>query len=208
MVLQRIPLLAIAFLGTAAAAAQGASDVARSGAPPGALTPRAAAAPLKGELRVSPGGLRLVAMQTSIDALAKGFNQLSGYAKAYEFMAKSIPEMVKQCSAKAYSVQDQAAAGCSAGDTVAQCSDKLLKHCLASFKGTSLPGGIGLPIGSLGGAPYGSTGGSTTGSLRVGFSIQDFQKAANAVAAEARALSQALSVYAGQVEQNAKSLLP
>lgn len=45
MTLQPVPLLAIAFFGAFAATAQAAGDAARSGAPPGALTPRAAAAP-------------------------------------------------------------------------------------------------------------------------------------------------------------------
>lgn len=215
MTLRTMPLLAVALFGALASAAQAAGETGRSGAPPStappssALAPRAVAnAPLKGELRVSPGDLRLVAMQTGIDALTKDFNKLSGDAKAYESMAKGIPEMAKQCSAKAYSVQDQAAAGCSASDTVAQCSDKLMKHCLANFKGTSLPGGIGLPGGSVAGVPMKGVGGSNSGSFRIGFSLQEFQQKAGATAAEARALSQSLSAYASQVEQNAKKLAP
>lgn len=209
MTLERMLLLAVALSNAIGSAAQAAGDTGRSGAPPSsALKPRAASAPMKGELRLSPGDLRLVVMQSSIEALTQEFNKLSGDAKAYESMAKGIPEMAKQCSAKAYSVQDQAAAGCSASDTVAQCSDKLLKHCLANFKGTSLPGGIGLPGGSTRGVPYGTPGGSATGSGKIGFSLQEFQQKAGATAAEARALSQSLSAYANQVEQNAKKLAP
>lgn len=205
---KRMLWLAVALSSAIGSAAQAAGDTGRSGAPPSALTPRAASAPLKGEMRVSPGDLRLVVMQTSIDALTKDFNKLSGDAKAYESMAKGIPEMAKQCSTKAYGVQDQAAAGCSASDTVAQCSDKLLKHCLANYKAASLPGGVGLPGGSVAGVPMKGPGGSNSGSFKIGFSIQEFQQKAGATAAEARALSQLLSAYASQVETNAKKLAP
>ncbi len=210
MTVNRNFCVAVALCSAVGSAALAAGDTGRSGAPPsGALAPRAVAnAPMKGELRVSPGDLRLVAVQTNIDALTKDFNKLAGDAKAFEAMAKSIPEMVKQCSAKAYSVQDQAAAGCTAGDTVAQCSDKLLKHCLANLKATSLPGGISLPGGSVAGVPMTNPSGAGSGAGKIGFSIQEFQQKAGATAAEARALSQLLSAYASQVESSAKKVTP
>lgn len=45
-------------------------------------------------------------------------------------------EHVRACCSdnRSFSVQDQKAAGCSGSDTVNQCTDKLVKYCLHSFK--------------------------------------------------------------------------
>jgi hypothetical protein len=190
--------LACAFVADVAVATDwGRAGVTPSNAPASTLSPRSTSAtPLKGEMRVSPGGLQLSGVKTNIEALSKDFGKFAGNAKAYEFMAGGIPEMVKQCSSKAYSVQDQAAAGCTANDTVAQCSSKLLKHCLANYKGNAISTDFGLP------------GRTNTGSVKVGFSIQEFQQSAAAAAAGARALSQSLNLYATQVENSAKALVP
>lgn len=193
-----------------------AADSGRGTAPPSSpLSARGATAPapLKGELKVNPGATsvgaaRVTALKTSVDALTEKFSQLSGNAKAYESMAKSIPGMVQQCSAKSYSVQDQQAAGCTASDTVAQCSDKLLKHCLANYKGSSISTGIGIPVGSIAGVPIKSPGTSGQSSVQIGFSIKEFQQAAQSAAMGARAMSQLLDLYASQIDQEAKALLP
>jgi hypothetical protein len=201
--------LAAASLTLVATAASVAADPSRAGAaPPSALPARVGAPTLnRGEVRVNAGDLRLIAVQTNIAALTKEFDKLSGDAKAYEAMAKAIPGMAQACAAKAYGAQDQAAAGCTGGDTVAQCADKLLKHCMANYKGTSLSIGIGMPGGEIKGVPIAVAGNANRG-IKVGFSLQEFQQKATAAAAEARALSQQLAAYASQVELNAKKVLP
>jgi hypothetical protein len=212
--------LAISTVVTATAAiglaAAWAADSGRGAAPPSSPLARGATAPapLKGDLRVNPaatnlGATRAITPATNVDALTQKFSQFSGNAKSYEYMAKSIPGMVQGCSAKSYSVQDQQAAGCTASDTVALCSDKLLKYCLANLKGSSLStGGTGISGGTFEGVPIRSPGSSGQGSVQIGFSIKEFQQAAQSAAVQARAMSQLLNLYAGQVEQSAKALLP
>lgn len=193
----------------------GAAEQGRGSAAPASQLPARSAppsaAPLKGELRVNPGTTRVGAAQvalpqTSVDVLTQKFNEMSGKGKAYEAMAKAIPDIAKQCSQKAYSVQDQKAAGCAATDSVQQCTDKLVRHCIENFSSVSTLPGIGLPSGSLEGTRLGS-GGKAAGQ-KVGFSTKEFQQTAQAAAADARALSQLLNLYASQVEQGAKALLP
>ncbi|MBL8318068.1 MAG: hypothetical protein JNJ42_06660 [Burkholderiaceae bacterium] len=200
-------LRAAAIVTSLASAAASAADNARNTPTPAPAGParQAVAAPLKGDLRLSPGNVpRLVIPALGLDTLAKDFNKFSGDAKAFESMVKAVPGMAQECANKSYSVQDQTKAGCTANDTVAQCSDKLLKHCLQSYQSTSLPV-LGLGGGSAGGVRLPNAG---AGNAKIGFSLQEFQKTAAATAAEARALSQQLAAYATQVELNAKKVLP
>lgn len=197
----QVAAIAIAVASAAASAAGDGRGVATGAMP----ARQSLAAPLKGELRLTPANTsRLILPQQGIDALAKDFNKFSGDAKAFEAMAKAVPGMTQQCASKAYSVQDQAKAGCTASDTVAQCSDKLLKHCLQSYRGRSLPD-LGLSGGAAGGLGLPGAG---SGNVKIGFSLQEIQQTAAAAAAEARALSQQLAAYANQVEQNAKAVAP
>jgi len=185
-----------------AVAANAADPGGRGGtAPASQLSPRTMpAAPLKGELRLNPGAInpgasRAGLAQTNIDALTQKFNEFSGKAKKYESLAKAVPDISQQCAAKSYSVQDQMAAGCTATDTVAQCTDKLLKHCIQNFSNVTQLPAVGV-------------GGRTLGGGTIGVSTQEFKQSAQGAAADARALSQLLDLYAGQVEQKAKALIP
>lgn len=165
----------------------------------------AQAAPLKSEIRLGPGskyGLPAmhVVAQVSLEKLNQQYAEFSGSAKSYEGGAKALPEIAKQCAAKAYGVQDQMAAGCTGSDTLNQCMDKLYKHCVKNYSagGVSLPGG---GINPVTGQQYG-------GGQLPGFSTAQFLQSAQMTAAQARALSQQLSQYANQVEQNANALIP
>lgn len=209
-----LPTVLLVILG-ASLAPVFAADPGRGSAAPATQLPgrQLQSIPLRGDMRLAPattsaGTARLVMPKTSIDALAQKFNELSGKAKSYESMAKAVPAIAQECAAKSYSVQDQQAAGCSASDTVAQCSDKLLKHCTENYsKKATLPT---VPsYGGQGGGKFGTTWPSAgSGGASIGFSTKEFQQTAAAAAADARALSQALNLYASQVEQNAKAFAP
>ena len=88
------------------------------------------------------------------------------------------------------------------------CSDKLLKHCPANFKGSSISAGIGIPGGSVAGVPIKSPGTSGQSSVQIGYSIKESQQAAQSAAIAALAMSQLLDLYASQIDQEAKALLP
>ncbi len=89
--------------------------------------------PLKGEIRLSPGlqrGVGRLMPQQSFDSLQKKYGEFSGNAQKYEYGAAQMPVITKECATKAYSVQDQKAAGCTDNDTLKQCMEKLYKHCV------------------------------------------------------------------------------
>jgi len=164
-------VLALAAVGVAAAAAV---------APEGARAPVATTAPLKGEIRVSPGKLRAMgAMPITLEGLNQKISEFSRAAGSYEHGVSARSAIAKQCASKAYSVQDQMAVGCTGTDTLDQCTDKLYKNCLK----TSVNEGRNV-------------------------SVQDFQRWATTAAAEARALSQMLKQYADQADQAVTTLLP
>jgi hypothetical protein len=160
-------------------------------------------APLKGDLRPLNTGTaraaqpRLAMPPTSVETLTKKFYEFASKAKSHEHMTKSAPNIAEQCASKSYNVQQQAAAGCTASDTVAACTDKLMKHCIANFSDVAtLPGvGVGTMRGSQGGG-------------QIGFSTKQYLQLSQTTAAEARALGVLLNQYANQVEQNAKALIP
>jgi hypothetical protein len=194
-------LIAAMYLG-AASAGEGRkvppNPIVGSGQP---LAGGSAAAPLKGEIRLSPGmhagGMRV--LHVSFDMLNQRFTEFSGSAKSYEGGAKAMPEIAKACSAKAYSVQDQIAAGCTSNEALKQCMDKLYKHCIETY---SSGGGSFPRLGTdIQGNPIG-------GGQIASFSTKQFQQSAQTVAAQARALSQLLGQYANEVEQTAKALVP
>ena len=201
MLLSTTTLIAAAFLGVAHAADNRKlppSPITGSGqAPAGG----AAAAPLKGEIRLTPGmhpgGMRVV--HVSFDTLTQKYTEFSGSAKTYEAGAQAMPGIAKACSAKAYTVQDQVAAGCTSNETLKQCMDKLYKRCIETYStsGASIP--------SFGTNIYGQ---SIGGGQIPGFSTKQFQQSAQTAAAQARSLSQLLGQYANEVEQTAKALVP
>ncbi len=175
-------------------AVQNGRDAAK--AMPGAKSP----APLKGNLRLSPNaklrvGHMLKALQVKLEQLNQKFATMNSDAAVYELGMQLMPNITKECSSKAYTVQDQMAAGCKGSDTVDQCTDKLYKHCVATFatSGFSMP--------SIPGAP--ATGGGIPS-----YSTQQFKQAALKTASEAHALSQMLNLYANQATQNANSFTP
>lgn len=175
-----------------------------SAPPPGSLPPRGAfAAPPAAQTGQGPSGPvgqgKALLPKVSVDQIAQKYAAFSGPAKSQEAMAKAVPDIVKQCSAKAYTVQDQAAAGCTAGDTVKQCSDKLQKHCVATFSNVATLPGLGVGTQGLG---------TNNKAVTIGFSMQQYQQNTQTAAAEARALSQLLGLYASQIEQEAKAHLP
>jgi hypothetical protein len=163
-----------------------------------------ATAPLKGAIRMSPGihrgmGAGRVFTQVSFDKLKQKFTEFSGNANTYESGAKAMPGIAQACSGKSYSVQDQMAAGCTGNETLNQCMDKLYKHCVETYS----VGSISLPTGGMG-SPFGNQGSGQV----PGFSTKQFQQSAQVTAAQARALSQLLTLYANEVDKNAKALVP
>ncbi|MEZ4601468.1 MAG: hypothetical protein R2940_16895 [Syntrophotaleaceae bacterium] len=128
------------------------------------------------------------------EQLASQYHELAGKAQEYEVGVAMMPEIQKACAEKSYSVQDQAAAGCNGNETLNQCMEKLVRHCIANY---AAGGGIswgGINIGGTEVAPGGST---------PSFSTESFRKAAEETAAKARALSQKLQQYASQADRNA-----
>jgi hypothetical protein len=198
--------LAIALLAVLGSPPVDAADGSRGSAAPASPLPvrNVQTAPLKGELHLNPAvtgrlASRVVVPKTNLSALTQRFNELPAKAKDYETIAQFIPEVAKHCSAKPYSIQDQTTSGCTANDTVAQCQNKLLKHCVETFSlQPGLPGfgGVG-GLGNVNTAPKPAT-----------ISTKQFKPTGQATAAEARALSQQLILYANQVEHNAKALMP
>lgn len=174
-----------------------APSITRAGAPQ--PEGKASAAPLKGEIRLSPAGqrgasARGLVRQIKFDKINKLFAELSGNAKLYEMGVSLMPDIAKACDNKAYTAQDQKAAGCIGTESQNQCMDKLYKYCLENWSvaGFSLPTAVdGLP-----------------GVQLPGHSTKQFKEAAQASAAQARALSQMLNQYANQAEQNAKVFSP
>jgi hypothetical protein len=127
--------------------------------------------------------------------LNQKFTEFSGNAKSYESGAGTMTEVViKQCSEKGYTVQDQKAAGCTGNESLNQCMEKLYKHCVNTY---SVPG-----------YTYPSFGRDQTPGRLPGFSTQQFLQSAKTSAAQARAISLLLNQYANEVEQKAKSLVP
>jgi hypothetical protein len=162
-------------------------------------------APLKGIVKLTPA-LRMRAkanklhLTVKLEQLRKQFAQMDQIAQAYETGVATMPEIQKQCAEKSYSVQDQMEAGCSGNETLNQCMEKLVAHCMANF---STPG---VSIGGWSGTNIGGTNvGGTEGVSVPSVSVESFRQAAKQTAAQAKALSQKLNQYAGQAERNANA---
>jgi hypothetical protein len=164
-------------------------------------TPSAAAQlkPLQKPIQLAPA----VKMRTKaprlmlpvhFEQLANQYHELAGKAQEYEVGVAMMPEIQKACAEKSYSVQDQAAAGCNGNETLNQCMEKLVRHCISNYTaGGGLSWG-GINILGTEVAPGGST---------PTFSTEAFREAASQTAVKARALSQKLQQYATQAERNA-----
>jgi hypothetical protein len=164
-------------------------------------TPSAAAElkPLQKPIRLAPA-VKMRAktpklmLPVHFEQLANQYHELAGKAQEYEVGAAMMPEIQKACAEKSYSVQDQAAAGCNGNETLNQCMEKLVRHCISNYTaGGGLSWG-GINILGTEVAPGGST---------PTFSTEAFREAASQTAVKARALSQKLQQYATQAERNA-----
>lgn len=186
----------------------------RIGSPATRLPPAAnSSQPIKAEIRPATSGAnvsaaRITPPQTSINAIKLKFEAFAASASGYEGMAKAVPGIVKQCAEKGYSAQDQKTAGCLPSDSVQQCSDKLVKYCIANFSNvTTTPNFFPTPrTPDLAGGTLPA--GASKDSVTTGFTMQQFLQSGQMTAAEARALSQLLNLYAGQVEQAVKTAAP
>lgn len=163
------------------------------------------AGPLKGIVKLTPA-LRMrakakkIRLLVTLEQLRKQFAQMDQMAQEYEMGVATMPEIQKQCADKSYSVQDQMDAGCNGNETLNQCMEKLVAHCMANF---STPG---VAIGGWSGTNVGGTNvGSTEGVSVPSISVESFRQAAKQTAAQAKALSQKLNLYAGQAERNANA---
>ncbi|MES9857974.1 MAG: hypothetical protein ABW166_15445 [Sedimenticola sp.] len=87
----------------------------------------------------------------------------------------------KHCAEKSYSIPDQTAAGCHGNETLDQCMEKLVHHCLENYR-PFLSGGSLVPR-----------------------TIKDARIAAKEAAVRAKALSEKLADYARQAEQHVKA---
>lgn len=149
--------------------------------------------PLQKPLRLAPTfKMRTKApklmLPVHLEQLEQQFNALAGKAQEYEVGVATMPEIQKECAEKSYSVQDQMSAGCSGDETLNQCMEKLVHHCIETF---SMPG---ISWGGIGNIPAGGT---------PSFSTESFRESATQTAAKARALSQKLQQYASQADRNA-----
>ncbi len=163
------------------------------------------AGPLKGTVKLTPARrmrakAKKIRLLVKLEQLRKQFAQMDQIAQEYEMGVATMPEIQKQCAEKSYSVQDQMDAGCNGNETLDQCMEKLVAHCMANF---STPG---VAIGGWSGTNVGGTNvGGTEGVSIPSISVESFCKAAKQTAAQAKALSQKLSQYAGQAERNANA---
>lgn len=123
-----------------------------------------------------------------LEQLEQQFDQLAGIAQGYEAGVAKMPQIQKECAEKSYSVQDQMAAACNGNETLDQCMEKLVGHCVENF--------------SSGGISWGGVGNIPGGEIPP-ITSQLYREAARETAAKARALSQKLQQYASQAERNA-----
>jgi hypothetical protein len=96
--------------------------------------------PLHGALRLNPTVMQHAPIQQTvlplgIEGLSQEFHTFSLYAHTYELGVVAMPKITAGCLNKSYSIQDQMTAGCANSDTVGQCMDKLLKHCISTYYG-------------------------------------------------------------------------
>jgi hypothetical protein len=163
------------------------------------------AGPLKGIVKLTPA-LRMRAkahkihLRVKLEQLRKEFSQMDQMAQEYEMGVATMPEIQKQCADKSYSVKDQMEAGCNGNETLNQCMEKLVDHCVANFStpGAAIGGWSGMNVG-------GTNVGSTEGVSVPSISVESFRKAAKQTAAQAKALSRKLNQYATQAERNANA---
>lgn len=157
--------------------------------------------PLQNQLTISPMVQRRMVSPAEVsllnmDEIQTQYESLVPPARTYEVGVQTMPAIQRQCAEKNYSVQDQSAAGCVGSETLDQCGEKLVRHCIATY---NRPGGgslVAIQAGADGTIQMPSAG--TTSA-----STQGFIEAARQVAQKARSLGETLQRYANQAEQRA-----
>ncbi len=134
-----------------------------------------------------------LALSIHFEQLAQQFYDLAGKALEYEMGMTMLPTIQKACAEKSYSVQDQMAAGCNGNETLNQCMEKLVQHCINTYSTPGISWG-GINMGGIEVAAGGST---------PSFSTQSFREAARQTAIKAKNLGQKLQQYSIQAERNA-----
>jgi hypothetical protein len=177
--------------------------VANPGSPAGAkkptLKPRTGVVKLSAAVRMRVVAKRL-RLPVQLEQLRHQFVQMDQMAQEYEIGVATMPDIQKHCAEQSYSVQDQAAAGCSGNETLDQCMEKLVDHCMANFSTA------GVSIGGWSGTnAWGTNVGGSEGVTIPSVSVESFRQAAKQTAAQAKALSQKLNQYASQAERNANA---
>ncbi|MES9881561.1 MAG: hypothetical protein ABW185_11830 [Sedimenticola sp.] len=117
-----------------------------------------------------------------ISELKELFTDLNARAARYESGIDTVSRIQTHCAEKSYSIPDQAAAGCNGNETLNQCMEKLVHHCLETHRPVSI-----------------------TGQSRGPRTLEESRNAARVTAAMAKALSKKLADYARQAEQHANA---
>ncbi len=117
------------------------------------------------------------------------FDALDGAAGSYEKGIDTVAKIQKHCAEKSYSIPDQTAAGCHGNETLDQCMEKLVHHCLETYRPS-------LPSRDQNFAP---------GHSRAPRTLEESRNAARETATKAKALSEKLADYARQAEQHANA---
>jgi hypothetical protein len=72
-------------------------------------------------------------MPVEFHMVEDAFNKVKSAEGPFRYFLSTFQGYSKDCSIKAYSVQDQQAAGCKGNDTVEQCMEKLYDFCMSKL---------------------------------------------------------------------------
>lgn len=70
--------------------------------------------------------------EPQLDAVESAYDQFKQARSDYQGKAISYRRQIRVCSGRSYSSSEQAEAGCEGSDTVAECSQKLLRRCTSA----------------------------------------------------------------------------
>jgi|MudIll2142460700_1097286.scaffolds.fasta_scaffold38301_2 hypothetical protein len=87
--------------------------------------------PLKGPIQLEPSKVKKLSKPDPPEVKVSQVKDAYEKWGPYELSLGYIKMHMKTCSTKAYSVQDQQAAGCKGSDTVEQCMEKLFDFCMS-----------------------------------------------------------------------------
>ncbi len=88
----------------------------------------------KAKLQINPSVLRKLQpaeAEPEVDRVDAAYGEFKSAKTAMVGAKRRLRSQVRQCSERSYSAADQSAAGCESTDTVAECSEKLLRRCSA-----------------------------------------------------------------------------